>query len=80
MKSTVLSKDLSTKTNDHDDIIIPLQRMNDKLSHPPKLFQGETNIAKTNTVVSPTTAQFTTSISSAKQGSIYQMNPAVDST
>jgi hypothetical protein len=67
----VLSKDLSTKTTDHEILLLQLQQMNDKLSHPPKLFQEGTIPKRTN---NPTiTAQLTTSISSANKDQ-YQMN------
>ena len=66
----VLSKDLCTKTTPTQDV---LQNMNNKLSNPPKVFQGiETTIPKQRTN-NPSTAQLTTSISSANKDQ-YQMN------
>eukprot|EP00985_Skeletonema_marinoi_P007689 scaffold3427_cov74-Skeletonema_marinoi.AAC.1 len=64
----MLSKDLSNQ-NDRQQQIIILQQMNNQLSNPPKLFQGETMTKRTNTP----TAQLTTSISSANKDQ-YQMN------
>jgi len=64
----MLSKDLSNQDN-RQQIIIILQQMNNQLSNPPKLFQGETIPKRTNTP----TAQLTTSISSANKDQ-YQMN------
>ncbi|KAL7450406.1 hypothetical protein ACHAWC_002321 [Mediolabrus comicus] len=64
----VISKDLSIKTAAAQQRIT-IQQMNDKLSNPPKLFQGETMAKRTNNP----TAQLTTAISSANKGE-YQMN------
>ena len=72
----VLSKDLSIKTTAQEENSaasarqrITIQQMNDKLSNPPKLFQGETMAKRTNNP----TAQLTTAISSANKDQ-YQMN------
>jgi hypothetical protein len=54
----VISKDLSIKTAAAQQRIT-IQQMNDKLSNPPKLFQGEAMAKRTNNP----TAQLTTAIS-----------------
>jgi hypothetical protein len=64
----VISKDLSIKTASAQQRIT-MQQMNDKLSNPPKLFQGETMAKRTNNP----TAQLTTAVSSVNKDQ-YQMN------
>ena len=71
----VISQDLSIKTTAQEGNSssaqqrITIQQMNDKLSNPPKLFQGETMAKRTNNP----TAQLTTAISSVNKDQ-YQMN------
>ena len=68
----VLSLTLKSTVQDTNERYEMIQQINEKLSHPPKLFQGE-KMGKQQTIISSSTAQLTTGISSASKNQ-YQLN------